>query len=134
MKMEDYLYQKDLFLPLGRIAKKSMTMKDEEWEVLDRKALGTICLSLAALVDSNISKEKITKETMDTLAKLYEKPSTSYKVLLMNGLFNMKMSEGGFVADHLNEFNTVTNQLSSVKLDFDEEVMDLLILCSFPES
>jgi hypothetical protein len=42
MQMEDYLYQKDLFLPLGRIAKKSMTMKDKEWEVLDRKALGTI--------------------------------------------------------------------------------------------
>jgi hypothetical protein len=42
MQMEDYLYQKDLFLPLGGITKKSMAMKDEEWEVLDRKALGTI--------------------------------------------------------------------------------------------
>ena len=28
--MEDYLYQKDLFLPLGGITKKSMTMKDED--------------------------------------------------------------------------------------------------------
>jgi hypothetical protein len=35
--MEDYLYQKDLFLPLGGIEKKSMAMKDEEWEVLDIK-------------------------------------------------------------------------------------------------
>jgi hypothetical protein len=42
MQMEDYLYQKDLFLPLGGIEKKSTAMKDEEWEVLDRKALGTI--------------------------------------------------------------------------------------------
>jgi hypothetical protein len=41
MKMEYYLYKKDLFLPLGGIEKKSTTMKDEEWEVLDRKALGT---------------------------------------------------------------------------------------------
>jgi hypothetical protein len=62
MQMEDYLYQKDLFLPLGGIAKKSTTMKDEEWEVLDRKALGTIQLSLAASVAFNISKEKTTKE------------------------------------------------------------------------
>jgi hypothetical protein len=75
MQMEDYLYQKDLFLPLGGIEKKSMTMKDEEWEVLDRKALGTIRLSLAASVAFNISKEKTTKELMDALAKLYEKPS-----------------------------------------------------------
>jgi hypothetical protein len=39
--MEYYLYQKDIFLPFDEIAKKSTTMKDEEWEVLDRKALGT---------------------------------------------------------------------------------------------
>jgi hypothetical protein len=71
---------------------------------------------------------------MDTLAKLYEKPLTSNKVFLMKILFNMKMSEGGFVADNLNEFNTVTNQLSSIKLDFDDEVRALLILFSLLES
>jgi hypothetical protein len=42
MQMEDYLYQKDLFLPLGGIENKSTTMNDEEWEVIDRKALRTI--------------------------------------------------------------------------------------------
>jgi len=134
MQMEEYFYQKDLFLPLSGVAKKPATMKDEEWEILDRKALGTIRLSLAASVAFNISKEKTTKGLMDALAKLYEKPSASNKVFLMKRLFNMKMSEGGSVADHLNEFNTVTNQLSSVKVDFDDEVRALLILCSLPES
>jgi hypothetical protein len=134
MNMEDYLYQKDLFLPLGRVAKKPMAMKDKEWEILDRKALGTIRLSLEASVDFNILKENTTKDLMDMLAKLYEKPSASNKVFLMKRLFNMKMSKGGSVADHLNDFNMVTNQLSSVKVDFDDEVRALLILCSLPES
>ena len=134
MQMEDYLYQKDLFLPLGGIEKKLTAMKDEEWEVLDKKALGTIWLSLATSVDFNISKEKTTKGLMDVLAKLYEKSSTSNKVLLMKRLFNTKMSKGRSIADHLNEFNTVTNQLSSIKVDFDDEVRDLLILYSFPKS
>ena len=49
---------------------------------------------------------------MDAVDKLYEKPSMPNKVFLMQRLFNMNMSEGGFVADHLNEFNMVTNQLS----------------------
>ena len=40
--MEDYLYQKDMFLPLGGKEKQSMAMKEEEWDVLDRKELGTI--------------------------------------------------------------------------------------------
>jgi hypothetical protein len=133
MHMEDYLYQKDLFLPLGGVEKKSMAMKDEEWEILDRKALGTIRLSLEVSVAFNISKEKTTKDLMDALDKLYEKPSVSNKVFLMKRLFNMKMLEGGFVADHLNEFNTVTNQLSYLKVDFDDEVRALLILCSLPK-
>jgi hypothetical protein len=52
----------------------------------------------------------------------------------MRRLFNMNISEGGSVADHLNELNMVTNHLSYVKLNFDDEVRALLILCSFPES
>jgi hypothetical protein len=132
--MEDYLYKKDLFLPLGGITKNSTAMKDKEWEILDRKALGTIRLSLTTLVDFNISKEKTTKDLMDALAKLYEKPSASNKVFIMKRLFNIKMSKGGSVADHLNEFNMVTNQLSSIKVEFDDEVRALLILFSLLES
>ena len=129
MQMEDYLYQKYLYLPLGGKEKQPTAMKDEEWEVIDRNELGTIQLCLALSVAFNISKEKTTEGVMSALSKLYEKPSASNKVFLMKRLFNMKMSEGGFVADHLNEFNILTSQLSSVKLNFDDEFMALLIFC-----
>ena len=52
----------------------------------------------------------------------------------MKHLFNMKMSEGGSVADHLNDFNTVTSQLSSIGVKFYDEVRALLFLCSLLES
>jgi hypothetical protein len=133
MQMEDYLYQKDIYLPLDGITKKSTTMKDEEWEVLDIKELGTIWLCLGSINGFQYFERKDKEDLMKELARLYEKPSASNKVFLMKILFNMKMSEGGFVADHLNEFNMVTNQLSSVKVNFDDEVRDLLILCSLPE-
>ena len=109
-------------------------MTDAEWEILDRKALGTVRLCLAASVAFNISKETITEGLIKALVKLYEKPSASNKVFLMKRLFNMKMSEGGFVVDYLNDFNTITNQLSSVGVNFDDEVRALLFLCSFRES
>ena len=82
----------------------------------------------------NIIKAKTIEDLMKTLATLYEKPSTSNKVFLMKHLFNMKMAEGGSVTNHLNEFNTITSQLSSMGVNFDEEIMALLILCSLPES
>ena len=49
----------------------------------------------------NITKAKTTEELMQTLAKLYEKPSASNKLFLMKHLFNMKMAEGGSIIDHL---------------------------------
>ena len=52
----------------------------------------------------------------------------------MKRLFNMKMSEGGSIIDHLNEFNMFTDQLIYVGVNFDDEVRDILILCSFPET
>jgi len=107
--MEDSLYQKYLYQPLSRKEKKSMSMTDTEWDILDRKALGTIGLCLAASIAFNISKEMTIGGLMKALAKLYENPSTSNKVFLMKRLFNMKMSEGGSIADHLNEFNSVTS-------------------------
>ena len=75
MKMEDYLY-----LSLGGKEKQSAAMKDEEWEVIDRKALEKIRMCLASLVAFNILKEKTTEDVMSALGKLYEKPPASNKV------------------------------------------------------
>ena len=55
---------------------------------------------LDSSVAFNISKENTTEGVMSTLAKLYEKPWDSNKVFLIKLLFNMKMSEGGSIADH----------------------------------
>jgi hypothetical protein len=38
------------------------------------------------------------------------------------------------VAHHLNEFNTITNQLSLVEIDFDDEIQALIILASLPNN
>ena len=79
MQMEYYLYQKYLYLPLSGKTKKLMTMTEEEWEILDRKALKIVRLCLTASVAFNISKEKTTDGLIKALAKLYEKPSASNK-------------------------------------------------------
>ena len=65
---------------------------------------------------------------MKALSSMYEKPSTNNKVHLMKKLFNMKMAENTSVAQHLNEFNTIANQLSSVEIDFDDEIHALIVL------
>ena len=101
-------YQKDLLKLIKEKAKNQGSMSNDEWDLLDRKALGRIWLCLEQLVAFNITKVKTIEDLMKTLVTLYEKPSASNKVFLMKCLFNMKMV-GGSVIDHLNEFNIVTS-------------------------
>ena len=42
MQMEDYMYKKYLYLPLNGKTMKLSSMTDTKWDILDRKALGTI--------------------------------------------------------------------------------------------
>ena len=71
---------------------------------------------------------------MKALSGMYEKPFANNKVYLVKKLFNLKMVENASVAQHLNEFNTITNQLSSVEIDFDDEIRALIVLASLPIS
>jgi gag-polypeptide of LTR copia-type len=96
--------------------------------------LGAIRLSLSQSVAFNISKEKITQDVMKALTRMYEKPSASNKVFLMKWLFNMKKSENKSMQEHLSDFNTITSQLESVGITFDNEVLALVILSSLPDS
>ncbi|WVY97343.1 hypothetical protein V8G54_029494 [Vigna mungo] len=132
MQIEDYLYQKKLYQPLS--GHQPENMKDEDWILLDRQALGVIRLTLSSNVAFNIAKEKTTVGLMTALSSMYEKPSASNKVHLMRRLFNLRMSDGAMVAQHLNELNIVTTQLSSVGIEFDDEVRALILLSSLPES
>uniref|UniRef100_A0A803NDX7 Retrovirus-related Pol polyprotein from transposon TNT 1-94-like beta-barrel domain-containing protein n=1 Tax=Chenopodium quinoa TaxID=63459 RepID=A0A803NDX7_CHEQI len=109
-------------------------MQEAEWKLLDRQALGVIRLTLSRNVAFNIAKETTTAGLMKALSNMYEKPSASNKVHLMRRLFSLRMSEGGSVAQHLNELNSVTTQLSSVEIKFDDEVLALILLSSLPDS
>ena len=111
MQMEDFLFNKELHLPLGS---KPEGMKVQDWNLLDWQVLGVIRLTLSKNVAHNIAKEKTTVGMMQALADMYEKPYATKKVYLRKKLFNLKMSESGSVVEHLNSFNTVVNQLVSV--------------------
>jgi hypothetical protein len=80
-----------------------------------------------------MNEETITK-LMAALSSMCEKSSTKNKVHLMKKLFNLKMVEGAVVANHLNDFNIITNQLSSVENKFDDEIHALIVLASLPNN
>ncbi|KAL9658919.1 hypothetical protein QQ045_021130 [Rhodiola kirilowii] len=132
MQIEDYLYGNDIHLPID--GKKPEDMKDDVWKLLDRKAMSAVRLSLSRDVAYHTVKAKTTKEMLETLSALYEKPSAANKVHLMRRFFTLRMAEGAGVAKHLSEFNIIIAQLGSVNIKFDEEVQAPILLSSLPES
>ena len=92
MQIEDYFYEKKLHLPL--LGTKLETMKDEDWNLLDRQVVGVIWLTLSRSVAHNIVKEKTIVDLMKALSSMYEKSSANNKVYQMKKLFNLKKVEG----------------------------------------
>ena len=96
------------------------TMTIERWKLKDRQTLGLIRLTLSRNVAFNIIKEKTTSDLLKALSNMYEKLSAMNNVYLMRRLFNLQMSEGGSIPDHINEVNMIVSKLSSVEINFKE--------------
>ena len=52
----------------------------------------------------------------------------------MKRLVNLKYVDGNPVADHLNDFQNISNQLTSMNINLEDELQALFLLSSFPES
>ncbi|KAH1226041.1 Retrovirus-related Pol polyprotein from transposon TNT 1-94 [Glycine max] len=111
MQIEDYLYQKKLYQPLSGI--KPDDMKQEEWNLLDRQALGVIRLTLAKNIAFNIVNEKTTAGLMKALSDMYEKPSAANKVYLMRRLFNLKMGLSNSTRENILKLSDIRDLILS---------------------
>jgi hypothetical protein len=109
-------------------------MSMEEWEKLERRERSMIRLCLADSVLLNVSGEDLAKKLWDKLGSLYQSKSLVNKLFLRKKLYLLRMSDGSSVTEHLNVFNTIISQLSSVDIKITEEEKCISLLCSFPDS
>eukprot|EP00253_Pinus_taeda_P026116 PITA_26116 len=133
LKMEDLLVDKDQWIAVDQ-GTKLTRVTDEEWKKLDRKARSTIQLCVSDLVLLNVSGEATTKALWDKLGTLYQSKSLVNKLFPWKKLYNLTMKDGDSVTEHLNVFNTVVIQLSSVDIKISDEDKCIILLCSLPDS
>lgn len=60
--------------------------------------------------------------------------SPTNRIYLKRQLYSPQMKEGTKIADHLNVFNTLICQLTSMDVKIDDEYKAVMLLCSLPES
>jgi gag-polypeptide of LTR copia-type len=133
-KMEDILYCKDLYEPVKGESAKPEEMTTANWNKWNRKAVGTIRQWLDDSVYHHVASETNAHELWKKLESLYEQKTTANKTFLIRKLVNLKFREGTNVAEHLNEFQSLINQLSAMKMTLEDELQALLLLGSLPDS
>jgi hypothetical protein len=55
-------------------------------------------------------------------------------IFLERKFYSLRMKEGTKIVDHLNTFNTLLVQLTSMGMKFESKDKAITLLCSFPES
>ena len=133
LKMEDLLVDKDQWIGVDP-GTKPTTMSDEDWKKLDRKAKSTIRLCVSDSVLLNVSGEATAKALWEKLGTLYQSKSLVNKLFMWKTLYNLRMKDGDSVTEHMNAFNTVVSQFSSVDIKISDEDNCISLLCSLPDS
>ncbi|GFY99659.1 hypothetical protein Acr_13g0010590 [Actinidia rufa] len=133
-RMEDILFCKDLHDPLENKGEKPEAKKDEEWRKMNRKTIGLIRQCIGHEVFHHVAQETSAYDLWIKLEEMYQAKTSRNKALLIRRLVNLKLQRETTVAEHTSEFQSLVNQLTSVDLQFDDEMQALLLLSSLPES
>lgn len=134
VKMRDILIQMDLHKALLGFEKMPVSWTEEEKEMKDLKALSIIRLHLSNDVLQDVLKEKSAASLWLKLEQLLMTKSLPNKLHLKQQLFNLKMIEGGSLAEHISTFKELVNNLENMDVQYEDEDLALFLLSSLPES
>ena len=91
-------------------------------------------MCVSDLVLLNVSGEATAKALWDKLGTLYQSKSLVNKLFPRKKLYNLRMKDGDSVIEHLNVFNIIVSQLSSVEIKILDEDKCISLLCSLLDS
>ncbi|KAJ0085618.1 hypothetical protein Patl1_08247 [Pistacia atlantica] len=105
-----------------------------EWDKMDRKARGLIRICLEDSVLTNVMDQDTAKGLWQKLENMYLSKSLVNVLFRRKKLYNLRMYDGDSVAAHLDEFNTLVNQLLAVDVQVTESEKVVTLLCSLPDT
>ena len=102
--------------------------------MLDRIVRATIQMHLSESVYFTVQSCSTAFELWKTLSETYEKKVASTKMYLIRRLYNLRMKESDSVQAHLNEYESLSSQISSQGTKIEDELKAMILMSSLPSS
>ncbi|GAA0155424.1 hypothetical protein LIER_38084 [Lithospermum erythrorhizon] len=131
--MLDRLYVKQLAKPIETEGVKPNDYA-QDWNELDRRCLGYIRDHIDTGVIHHVENETTATACWTKLQGLYERKTTVHKVGLIRQLSRLRFEDGQLITEHLNNLEHLFNQLTTMGVNFTDEVQALWLLGTLPES
>ena len=132
-KMKDLLLVKRLHLPMF-ITQKSKNKSNEEWAFEHEMVCGYIHQWVDDNVLNHIANDTHAKTLWDKLETLYASKSGNNKLFLLKQAINLRYKEGTSIFYHLSEFQGCFDQLSSMGVKIEDEILRLWLLNTLLDS
>jgi hypothetical protein len=134
LKMKDLLLKQGFQKDLEGKSKRLACISYKEWDDLDTRALSSIILCLEDEVIFNIVDDKTIVGLWSKMESIYMKKSLKNKIFLKRQLYSLRMKKGTKIVHHLNVFNTLLCQLSSMEVKYEDADKEVTLCFSFSES
>ena len=141
-KSNFFLWQarvKDVLIQQGLIDalicnERPSTMEEKNWMRIQMQTVSTIRLYLADDVVIHVLNESSPTVLWEKLEELYMAKSLTNALFLWKQFYQLRMTEGQSVQEHLSNFQRILTDLLSVGEKVEEKTRALVLLSSLPQS
>lgn len=133
LRMQDLLYVKECHRPVF-CTEKPDDKTDEQWSTFHRQVCGFIRQWIETNVLNHIESITDARTLWNKLESLYARKTGNNKLFLMKQLLAVRYKDDTSMADHVNTYLGLVNQLAAMGVKFDDEVLGLWLLGSLPDT
>ena len=133
-KMRDMLVVKDLWLSVQFGEKKPDKIDVAVWEVMHMKTTAYTWCFIDMSLYNNFNEESQAHELREKIGLMFQNKNATNQVSVFRKLVRLRYQDGSSMAEHMNVFQGLIHQATSLGVPLVDEVLALVLLGSLPDT
>ena len=133
-KMRDMLVVKDLWLPVQFGDKRPDKIDATKWDVMHMKTTAYIRCFIDMSLYNNFNEESKAHELWEKIGIMFQNKNDANQVSVFRKLVRLRYQDGSSMPEHMNAFQGLIYQATSLEVPLADEVLALFLLGSLQDS